>query len=227
MGCAIGYPRSWSGSQRLRVSCSGHFDRAGLEKKRAQGGSGEYLGFRYWFPPPCLSHRNWPWPSSRSRGPSWLARERLEPPGKAVLSRCPPTATRPLSAGRTTKTVPGRRGSSRAATVSGPSKAASWSALERMDSGLGVAMQGFVSLSSDGNTAIVGGPFDNNVTGAAWVSGSSHAATVSGPSKAASWSARDRLAAAYPPLSLCPPTAARPLSAGRTTTTIPGRRGYT
>src|SRR5271169_2265742 len=34
----------------------------------------------------------------------------------------------------------------------------------------GPAQQGFsVSISSDGNTAIVGGPYDNNNKGAAWV----------------------------------------------------------
>ncbi len=48
-----------------------------------------------------------------------------------------------------------RRGSSPAVTVSGPSKAASWSAPARLrtpDQGTSVA------LSADGNTAIVGGP---------------------------------------------------------------------
>jgi len=35
---------------------------------------------------------------------------------------------------------------------------------------LGAALQGYsVSLSGDGNTAIVGGPYDNNFAGAAWV----------------------------------------------------------
>jgi hypothetical protein len=35
---------------------------------------------------------------------------------------------------------------------------------------IGLARQGFsVSISADGNTAIVGGPFDNNGTGAAWI----------------------------------------------------------
>ena len=35
---------------------------------------------------------------------------------------------------------------------------------------VGIARQGFsVALSADGNTAIVGGPFDNSDTGAAWV----------------------------------------------------------
>src|ERR1035438_807725 len=33
----------------------------------------------------------------------------------------------------------------------------------------GLAHQGDVALSADGNTAIVGGPFDNSSTGAAWV----------------------------------------------------------
>src|SRR5262245_21803690 len=35
--------------------------------------------------------------------------------------------------------------------------------------GVGAADQGFVALSGDGNTAIVGGPFDNSFAGAAWV----------------------------------------------------------
>jgi hypothetical protein len=35
--------------------------------------------------------------------------------------------------------------------------------------GLGVQQGNSVSLSGDGNTAIVGGPFDNNKVGAAWV----------------------------------------------------------
>jgi hypothetical protein len=35
---------------------------------------------------------------------------------------------------------------------------------------VGYAEQGFsVSISGDGNTAIVGGPFDNSATGAAWI----------------------------------------------------------
>ena len=62
----------------------------------------------------------------------------------------------------------GRRGSSRAAAVSGPSKEASWSAPERS----GDAQQGSsVALSADGNTAIVGGPGKCGPPspGAAWV----------------------------------------------------------
>ena len=50
--------------------------------------------------------------------------------------------------------------------VSGPSRAASWSAPAR----LGTPPQGTsVALSADGNTAIVGGPNDNTGAGAAWV----------------------------------------------------------
>ena len=50
--------------------------------------------------------------------------------------------------------------------MSGPSRAASWSAPARLDN----AGQGFsVALSADGNTAIVGGPYDNSNIGAAWV----------------------------------------------------------
>ena len=50
--------------------------------------------------------------------------------------------------------------------MSGPSRAVNWSALARLDrSGQGVS----VALSDDGNTAIVGGPYDSRSTGAAWV----------------------------------------------------------
>jgi hypothetical protein len=93
------------------------------------------------------------------------------------------------------------------------------------------ADQGFsVALSGDGNTAIVGGPSDNNGIGAAWVftrsggvwtqqgdklvgSGASiPAAAVSGPSRAANWSPT-REASKAPP-SRCPATATLPSWAG-------------
>ncbi|MGB7457039.1 MAG: hypothetical protein WBM51_15370, partial [Pseudolabrys sp.] len=55
----------------------------------------------------------------------------------------------------------------------------------------GAAQQGrSVSLSSDGNTALVGGPGDNSGQGAA---GSTRAAAVSGPSKETSSSAPARV----------------------------------
>ncbi len=45
----------------------------------------------------------------------------------------------------------------------------------------GIANQGWsVSLSADGNTAIVGGPYDNNQAGAAWVYVSSNSPTPAG-----------------------------------------------
>ena len=57
---------------------------------------------------------------------------RLMPPAyvkpyKASPSRCPPTATRPSWVGISTTPALGRRGSTRAAAVSGSSKEASWS----------------------------------------------------------------------------------------------------
>ncbi len=52
---------------------------------------------------------------------------------KASPSRCPPTATPPSWAGLTTTGASGRRGSSPAAAVSGPSRAASWSAPAQLE----------------------------------------------------------------------------------------------
>ena len=78
----------------------------------------------------------------------------------------PPTATRPSSEGTTTTMVLGPRGSGRGAEESGPSKGT-----KLVGSGaVGNANQGYsVSLSADGNTAIVGGYGDNSHAGAAWV----------------------------------------------------------
>ncbi len=87
-------------------------------------------------------------------------------PNKAPPSRCPPTATPPSWAGWRQRRASGRCGSSPAATASGPSRAASWSAPARLEP----PEQGHsVALSADGNTAIVGGPDDNSDAGAAWV----------------------------------------------------------
>jgi hypothetical protein len=61
---------------------------------------------------------------------------------------------------------------------------------------VGSANQGWsVALSADGNTAVLGGPFDNlDVSGLALgLRGYSLGATASGPSRAASWSAPARL----------------------------------
>jgi hypothetical protein len=77
--------------------------------------------------------------SGRSRAVSWSAPARLEPaPYKANPSHCPPTATPPSWVGPLTTTTAtaaasGRRGSSPTAAVSGPSKAASWSAAVRSE----------------------------------------------------------------------------------------------
>jgi Divergent InlB B-repeat domain/Viral BACON domain len=81
-------------------------------------------------------------------------------------SRFPPTATLQSWAGAATTRTPERRGYTLAAAVSGPNKAASWSA----PGAVGAAQQGVsVALSADGNTAILGGPGDNSNAGAAWV----------------------------------------------------------
>ena len=80
---------------------------------------------------------------------------------------------------------------------------------------VGRAYQGFsVSMSGDGNTAIVGGPTDNDLVGAAWIYITS-AGRVPGTSWAASWSAPVRLdppdkACPWP----CPPAATPPSWAG-------------
>ena len=50
--------------------------------------------------------------------------------------------------------------------MSGLSRAASWSALARLELD---GRRFSVALSDDGNTTIVGGPFDNSYVGAAWV----------------------------------------------------------
>jgi hypothetical protein len=65
--------------------------------------------------------------SGRSRAVNWSPPMRLEMLTWATPSRCPPTATQPSWAGATAppgRTGPGLRGSTLAATVSGPSKAA-------------------------------------------------------------------------------------------------------
>ena len=70
---------------------------------------------------------------TRNRDRSWSAPARLDPPSKAGPSRCPPTATPPSWAGLPTTGAPGRRGSTRAAAASGPSRAPSWSAPARLE----------------------------------------------------------------------------------------------
>src|SRR6516162_5835882 len=111
MGCAIGYPRSWSGSQRLRVSCSGHFDRAGLEEKKSAG--------RLW----------------RIPGLSVLVSAALLVSSQLALAQFSQQGPKLVGTGA-----------------------------------IGAAWQGrSVSLSSDGNTALVGGSHDENGAGAAWV----------------------------------------------------------
>jgi hypothetical protein len=61
------------------------------------------------------------------------AQERVEPRNRAPPSRCPPTATQSLLADPPTPTGKGLRGSTRAAAVSGPSKATSSSAQGRVE----------------------------------------------------------------------------------------------
>ena len=162
--------------------------------------------------------------SGPSRAASWSAPARLEPPSKATPSRCPPTATPPSWAGPATTRAPGRRGSSPAAAVSGPSRAASWSAPARLET----PEQGCsVALSADGNTAIVGGPVDNDSsTGAAWVFTRSGGVWTQQGSKLVGTGAVGTAATKASP-SRCPPTATPPSWAGLTTTRTSGRRGST
>ena len=92
------------------------------------------------------------------QGASWSARERLEPRSKAPPSRCPPTATRPSWVGPATTVG----GAAWVYTRSGGVWTQQGSKLVGTGAS-GAAQQGAsVSLSSDGNTAIVGGPDDNN-----------------------------------------------------------------
>ena len=145
----------------------------------------------------------------------WSRLPRLSP------SRCPPTATPPSWAGLTTTRAPGRRGSSPAAAVSGPSKAASWSAPARLDS----VQQGCsVALSADGNTAIVGGSGDNsNARGGVGLHPQRRCLDPAGQQAGRHRCGWNRRAKAAP--SRCPPTATPPSWAGMATTRAPGRRG--
>ncbi len=147
---------------------------------------GDYSGRRSCFAPRCLFQRTRRWQIFCNRARSWSAPERLETPGKAPPPHCLPTATPPSSAALATTAAPGRRGSTRAAAGSGPSKAPSWSAPERLEPPCKAIS---VALSADGNTAIVGGFGDN---GRSVRRGSTRAAAGSGPSKAPSWSAPER-----------------------------------
>ena len=96
---------------------------------------------------------------------AWSAPLRSDSASKAGPSRFLPTATPPSWAGLPITRSPGRRGSIPAAMVSGPSRA-SWPAPARLED---PDKAGPVALSADGNTAIVGGPFDTSNSGAAWV----------------------------------------------------------
>ena len=85
---------------------------------------------------------------------------------KARPWRCLPTGTLRSSADRRTTIPPEQSGRSPARTWPGASKAASWSAPAPWPRS--TSLQGSaVSLSADGNTAIVGGPSDNFAAGAA------------------------------------------------------------
>ena len=105
--------------------------------------------------------------------------------------------------------------------VSGPSKAASWSAPARLES----RQQGAsVALSADGNTAIVGG-YQRQQERRGGVGLHPQRRRLD-PARAASWSAPARLEPPNKaPPSRCPPTATPPSWAGITTTRTPGRRG--
>ena len=108
--------------------------------------------------------------SGPSKATSWSAPAPLEAPAKAGPSRCPPTATPPSSAGLHDNSLTGaawvftrsggvwtQQGNKLVGTVA-----------------VGAAVQGCsVALSADGNTAIVGGPWDDPVgrlsrAGAVW-----------------------------------------------------------
>jgi hypothetical protein len=122
--------------------------------------------------PRCFFHRNWRWRSSRNRGRSWSAPARLDSPNKANRSRCQPTATPPSWAGLATTRGEGGGAGFGAAWVYARSGGI-WTQLGGKLVGTGAvgnARQGWsVALSADGNTALVGGPYDNEQTGAAWV----------------------------------------------------------
>ena len=104
--------------------------------------------------------------SGPSRAASWSAPARLDMPGKVAPSRCPPTATPPSWAGPATTRAPGRRGSTPAAAVSGPNRAASWSAPARLDMPDKAAPSRCPPTATPPSWA---GLDDNAGTGAAWV----------------------------------------------------------
>jgi hypothetical protein len=117
MHCGIAYPTCWSVSRRLRVSCSGDFDRALLKEKKA------------------APRRLW-----RIPGLSVLASATLLFSSQLALAQLSQQGPKLVGAGG----------------IVGPGPVT----LQQGNS---------VSLSSDGNTAIVGGPGDDNGAGAAWV----------------------------------------------------------
>ena len=90
---------------------------------------------------------------------------------------------------------------------------------------VGSAQQGWsVALSADGNTAIVGGLFDNSAGGAAWVFTRSNGVWMQ---QGAKLSALARSAAHFKgDRSRCRPTATPPLSEGTGTIQMPARSGY-
>ena len=104
--------------------------------------------------------------SGPSREPSWSARAPWGTLDKAIPCPSPPTATRPSSEGTIDN---GNTGAAWVWTRSG----GVWTqqGTKLVGSGaVGNAQQGYsVSLSADGNTAIVGGNDDNSAAGAAWV----------------------------------------------------------
>jgi len=105
------------------------------------------------------------------QGPKLVGTLRVGAPNRATRSRCPPTATRLSWGGPSDNSQIG-------AGVSTPAAPASWTQHGNKLVGtgsVGNAQQGWsVALSADGDTAIVGGPFDNNGIGAAWVFTRSH-----------------------------------------------------
>ena len=147
------------------------------------------------------------------QGPKLPTREQPESPDEVAPSRCPPTVTRPSSAGLTTTGASGRRGSTRAAAVSGPSKEANWSARARLEP------PGKASPSRCPPTAPLPSLADHTTTedvGAAWVYMRSGGVWTQQGNKLVGTGSVGAAVKAAP--SRCPPMAIRPSWAGRATT---------
>ena len=143
-------------------------------------------------------------------------------PTKAGPSRCPPTATPPSSAGMATTAVPGRRGSSPAAAESGPSKAASWSAPERLEPPTRLVRRAVRRRQHRHRRRVERQRQRRGGVGLHPQRRDLDPARQQAGRHRSGWRGSTRLS-----LSRCPPTATPPSSAGMPTTTSPGRRGST